>query len=126
MSNGRMSKNGDRYNGRNMETTNTGEMLITGLQGFESNGNNRLTCSGQISEVYEKDCTGSQGPKWNVVLEKEEKKKKRKKKIKISQSFHRVHIQRLPFSRIHVRDEQKRKILHFPLDPIKYSLFQRL
>jgi len=65
-----------------------------------------LTCSGQILEGFEKDCTGSQGPKWNVALEKEEKEK-RKKKIKMSQSFHRVHIQRPPFSRINVPDEKK-------------------
>jgi hypothetical protein len=81
-----------------------GKMWTTRLQEFEYNGNNRLTCIGQVSEGIEKDRTGSQGPKWNVALEKEEKNNKKKNKIQLlSQSVPRVHIQRPSFSKINVR-----------------------
>ena len=78
-----------------------GKMWTTRLQGFEGNGNNRLTCSGKISEGIE-DCTGSQGPKWNVALENEEKEKRKKKIQPLSQSVPRVHFQRPSFSRNNV------------------------
>ena len=65
-----------------------GEIWTTRLQEFEDNGNNRLTCSGQIWEGIEKDYTGKQ------ALEKEEEEKRKKKIQLLSQSVPRVHIQR--------------------------------
>jgi hypothetical protein len=51
------------------------KMDLWGRQTSADNGNNKLSYSGQRLEGMEKDCIGSQGPRWTVVLEVEVKAK---------------------------------------------------